>query len=309
MNQLPHTLVMIRPAAFGFNSQTASTNSFQQNHDHLRDQIQRDALHEFDAMAALLSAHDVDVRIFDDDLTVRKPDAVFPNNWISFHEDGKVVLYPMMAENRRIEKRLDIVHSLKRDFIVQEIVDFSVEENKNRFVEGTGSLVFDHPHRTAYACISPRTHKDLVVEICDKLQYMPITFGAYDASGKPIYHTNVMLSIGRKFVLICLDSIPAESDLDVLLNDFSDSGKKVVAISYAQMNAFCGNALEVQTKNGDSLIIISETAFQSLLPGQLNALSELAEILPVKIPVIEQYEGGSVRCMIAGVHLPKRKSI
>jgi hypothetical protein len=236
MNQLPHALVMIRPAAFGFNAQTASTNTFQQNHGHLHEQIQRNALHEFDAMTELLSAHDVDVRIFEDDLTPRKPDAVFPNNWISFHEDGKVLLYPMMAENRRIERRLDIVHTLEKEFIVQEIIDFSVEENKNRFVEGTGSLVFDHTHRTAYACISPRTDKDLVVEICDKLQYRPVTFGAYDASGKPVYHTNVMLSIGRKFVLICLDSIPAESDLDVLLNDFSDSGKKVIAISPAQMN-------------------------------------------------------------------------
>jgi hypothetical protein len=300
---------MIRPAAFGYNAETAFTNTFQQNPGQLHAHVHRDALKEFDTMTELLSAHDVDVRIFHDDERIIKPDAIFPNNWISFHEDGKVILYPMMAESRRTERRLDIVHDLQKDFVVHEIVDLSPEENRNRFLEGTGSLVFDHAHRIAYACASARTNQDVVAEVCRKLNYSAVMFNAYDATGKPIYHTNVMLSIGRKFALICLDSIPSEKDLDALLDSFSITTKKVIAISYAQMHAFAGNVLEVQTRNGDALIIISQTAFQSLLPGQINALSELAEILPVNIPVIEQYGGGSVRCMIAGVHLPKRNSV
>jgi hypothetical protein len=261
-------------------------------------------LAEFNRMTDLLSSHEIDVRVFDD-TGGDKPDSIFPNNWISFHEDGTVVLYPMMAPSRRRERRPDIMEKITRDFKVSQVIDFTPEELNGKFLEGTGSLVFDHPNKMVYACHSPRTHPELVQQLSTRLGYNPIMFDAVDEAGKPIYHTNVLMSVGKKFALICLDAIKKETDQDIVLDNLAGTDHKIIAISYAQMRAFAGNVLEVQNRDGDPIVLMSETAFQSFLPGQINAISEFADILPIKIDAIEKYGGGSVRCMVAGIHLPK----
>jgi hypothetical protein len=304
--QSPQTLLMIRPACFGFNDQTAVSNVFQQHDPAMNTSVHHDAIKEFDRMVELLSAHEIDVRVFEDTNSVIKPDALFPNNWISFHENGTIILYSMMAENRRWEKRPDIIETLKENFVVRNVIDLSDKEVSGKFLEGTGSLVFDHTHQKVYACLSPRTNTDLVHYVAKELNYEPITFNALDEKGRPIYHTNVMMCIGERFVVICLDSIKDENDQDVLLASFASSGRKVVAISYAQLHAFAGNMFSVKTAHGDEVVLLSENALQVLLPGQLKAISEHAELLPVKIETIEKFGGGSVRCMVAGIHLPKK---
>jgi hypothetical protein len=307
LDQLPHTLMMVRPASFGFNEQTAPSNFFQKYDQD--SEVQRKAFAEFTLMSEMLGANDISVKVFDDVAELKKPDAIFPNNWISFHETGEVFLYPMQADNRRAERRMDIVKEISTDFVVKELIDLSAYEQQNKFLEGTGSLVFDHCHHVSYACLSPRTNKDLVIEVSRKLNFEPIIFQAVDEKMQPVYHTNVVLSIGRKFVVICLDAIYNEADQDILLDKFSESGLKVVAVSYAQMSAFAGNILEVKNRDGEPTVLMSETALQSLLPGQVNAISEHADILSFKIDTIEKFGGGSVRCMLAGIHLPKRISI
>jgi hypothetical protein len=302
--QQPHTLLLIRPKRFGFNAQTASSNSFQVKSD----ADLKSVAAEFDQLVDLLSAHEISVEVFDDTPEPAKPDAIFPNNWISFHEDGKVILYPMLAENRRSERRQDIIEQLKTRFTVNEIVDFSAEEKHEKYLEGTGSLVFDHTNAMAYACRSARTNEELVGKLCRKIKYKPIIFNALDEAGKPIYHTNVMMSVAGKFTVVCIDSIKSDEDQESVLGNLTTTGHKVIAISYAQMRSFAGNIVEVQTQSGENVVLMSETALNSLLPGQVNAITQFAEILPIKIPTIERIGGGGVRCMVAGIHLPARKS-
>jgi hypothetical protein len=299
--QQPHTLLMIRPKAFGFNEQTESSNAFQQK-------IKADyALTEFDRMVTLLDSHEVSVMVLDDTNDPIKPDAVFPNNWISMHENGLLILYPMMAENRRPERRNDVVDEIKKRFEVTTILDLSSEEINGNFLEGTGSIVFDHPHKIAYACRSPRTNETLIRFVCSKLSYTPIVFDAFDSNQKPIYHTNVLMAVADKFALLCLDAIRDDDDQEKLLDSFVRTGKKVIAISLAQMSAFAGNALEVTSRSGERYLLISKTALDALLPGQINAITQYVELLPVPIPTIEKVGGGSVRCMVAGIYLPFRK--
>lgn len=299
--QQPHTLLMVRPKAFGYNAQTESSNAFQQKGDSEK------VLQEFDRMTSVLRSHDIAVTIIEDTNSPIKPDAIFPNNWISFHEDGSIVLYPMMAENRRWERRNDIVDLIKNLFDVRSVLDLSAEENHRKYLEGTGSLVFDHTHNIAYACRSPRTDETLVNLICKKLDYRPIIFDAADGSNKPIYHTNLLLAVAEKFVIVCLDAIGKESDQEMLLEIFRNTEKKVIAISFEQMARFAGNAIEVSTTTGENFLLMSESGFHALLPGQINAITTFVEIVPLSIPSIEKIGGGSVRCMVAGVHLPKQK--
>jgi hypothetical protein len=298
--QQPHALLMIRPKAFGFNDQTAQSNAFQQR------AASANALAEFDRMVDVLESHEVSVIVIDDTETPVKPDAVFPNNWISFHEDGTLVVYPMMAENRRVERRNDIIEKIETLFEVKSIVDLSMEEQHGKFLEGTGSIVFDHGNRIAYACRSERTNESVLQLLCDRLEYTAIIFDALDLNGRPIYHTNVMMAVAEKFVLLCLDTILSDEDQEKILESFVQTGKKVISISIDQMNAFAGNAIEVKTKLHENLLLISQAAFQILLPGQINAITQYVEILPLSIPSIEKIGGGSVRCMVAGIHLPLR---
>lgn len=304
--QNPNSLLMVRPASFGYNSESAETNAFQVSDENDPVQISRLAVAEFDSMVELLRAHDIDVTVVDDTPTPPKPDAVFPNNWISFHQDGRVILYPMQPPSRRVERRLDIIEWLRKDYVISEVLDESTHEQNQFFLEGTGSLVFDHINRIAYACRSPRTNEELVKRICAHLNYKPIVFNAVDEKGVPIYHTNVMLCVGSKFVVICLDSIHSETDQDAVLDSFATTGHKVVAISYDQMRNFAGNMIEVRDKAGQPYVLMSQAAFDSLLPGQIDAISKFVEPLPIPIPTIERYGGGSVRCMVAGIHLKKR---
>lgn len=253
------------------------------------------------------NSKDISCLVVEDTLAPEKPDAVFPNNWFTTHGDGKLVLYPMLAENRRLERRSDIIDLLKKEFTINQIIDLSAEENKGRFLEGTGSIIFDHVNRIAYACRSPRTDESLFIKTCLQLEYEPIIFDAVDENKKSIYHTNVMLWIGEKTVGICLDSIKEEDDHERVLSAFERTQHKVVAISYEQMRSFAGNMLEVKDKRGDRYLAMSTTALNSLLPGQLNEVSRYAEPLPVSISGIEKYGGGGIRCMLAGIHLPPRR--
>lgn len=294
---------MLRPKSFGFNAQTENSNAFQ-NKDGGNTRV---ALQEFDKMIDVLMSHEISVEMFDDTIEPEKPDAIFPNNWISFHEDGRAILYPMMAENRRRERRPDIIEKLKDRFTISDLLDLSDEEYKGRYLEGTGSMIFDHVNKFAYACRSPRTNESLVRELCQKINYNPIVFDAIDEQGKPIYHTNVMMSVAEKFSVVCLDSIRKDEDQELVLGNLSKTNHKIISISYAQLRSFAGNIIEVKSRSGENFTLISETALRSLLPGQVNAITRFTELLPISIPTIEKVGGGGVRCMVAGIHLPPRK--
>ncbi len=259
------------------------------------------ALDEFNRMVDSLIAHDIEVIVAEDTVDPAKPDAVFPNNWISFHEDGTVILYPMLAENRRLERTIPVLDILKQKFKIERVVDLSTYENVNQFLEGTGSVVFDYENKIAYANRSARTHELVLNELCKKLDFRPVLFDAVDEAGQPIYHTNVLMCVGSKFVVVCLDAIKKDEDQEILLRSFSDTHHQVIAISYEQVRLFAGNMIEVVTKSNEPVVLISEKAFLSLLPGQLNAITKYAELIPLSIHTIEQYGGGSVRCMVAGI--------
>lgn len=294
--------MMVRPAAFGFNPETAASNAFQQALD--TTDLQSKAIAEFEEMVATLRAHDIDVHVFDDTKFPVKPDAVFPNNWISFHPDGKVILYPMMAPTRSAERRLDIVDELKKHYKVTELIDLSYFEREQKYLEGTGSIIFDHQHKIMYASKSDRTHEEPLKKLSALINFNYLLFDAIDENGKAIYHTNVLMTLGSDFALLCLDVIKNENDQERILESLSRYGKKVIAISFNQLKAFAGNMFEVTDKQGQPYILMSERAYQSLIPGQLNALSLNHELLAFKIPVIETAGGGSVRCMVSGIHLP-----
>lgn len=303
-DQLPHAVLMIEPARFGFNDETASSNAFQQNVIGSSIDIAQLAIREFNQMVDLLRSHDIDVNVIKDTPEPAKPDALFPNNWISFHATGEVILYPMMAPNRRRERRPDIIDTLRADYQISAVHDLSYFEGESMFLEGTGSVVFDHVNKVIFACRSPRMHEVPLKKLASVLGYRPLVFNAVDEQGIPVYHTNVMMSVGNGFAVICLDAVHSDADQDALLNFFELSGTKVVAISYAQMRSFAGNMITVKTRSGEPMVLLSQTAFRSLIPGQINEITRHAELLPINIETIEKLGGGSVRCMVAGIHLP-----
>lgn len=303
--QSPSSVLMIRPASFGFNSQTAASNAFQREQNELPPVVNAKAVEEFNRMVDTLMAHDVEVVVVDDTSIPEKPDAVFPNNWISFHENGTIVLYPMLAENRRLERSNPVIDRIKTMFKVEHVLDLSAYESKDQFLEGTGSVVFDYVNRIAYANRSPRTHETVLLDLCKKLNYKPLLFDAVDESGVPIYHTNVLMCVGSRFAVVCLDAIQHDEDHEKLLESFAKTDHQVVAISYEQMKLFAGNMIEVLTRSGEPVVLVSEAAFQALLPGQINAITKFADMIPVSIQTIEKYGGGSVRCMVAGIFLQK----
>ena len=304
--QSPHAVLMIRPSAFGYNEETASSNAFQTMPDQDDSiEIQSKALSEFDQMVDTLKAHDVEVLVIEDTKEPITPDAIFPNNWISLQPDGQVIIYPMEAPSRRAEKRMDVVEYLKSKYQISKISDLS--NNENRFLEGTGSIIFDHPKRKAYASYSSRTAPELLEEVCNILNYEAVGFNAVDRHGKDIYHTNVMMCVGSGYALICLDAIQNEDDLEKVINSLNESDKKIISISYDQMEHFAGNMLEVQATSGERFLVLSESAFQSLVNGQISAITEFVDLIPIGIPTIELYGGGSVRCMMAGIHLPNKE--
>ncbi|UKJ05825.1 citrulline utilization hydrolase CtlX [Solitalea lacus] len=302
--QTTNHILMIRPVRFGFNAETAVNNSFQNPHAQAAN-TQEQAQQEFDNFVHVLEENGVDVTVVEDTDTPHTPDSIFPNNWISFHNDGNICLYPMQAENRRLERRKDIPELLKlKGFEVNNIIDFSDYEKQEKFLEGTGSMVLDRIDRVAYACLSPRTDMTVLEEFCKKMDYEFIAFDAVDKAGKAIYHTNVMMCIGTDYAVICLDSIPNADERETVANSLNASGKEIIEITLEQMNEFAGNMLELKNNKGESLLVMSEQAYKSLATSQVEKLSEHSKIIYAPIYTIEANGGGSARCMIAEVHLP-----
>lgn len=304
MNQSTNSILLVRPSNFIFNTETAANNAFQNNIEEANESISEKVKQEFENFKAQLIARGIDVTTINDTASPIKPDAIFPNNWVSFHADGTVVLYPMFAENRRAERRVDIIETLKEKFEVKKIIDFSIYENENKFLEGTGSIVFDHEHKIAYACLSPRTCKEVFIKLCDVLLYKPIYFTACDEAGQEIYHTNVMMCIAEKVLVICTESIVDKNERAQVLQSFEHTGYVIVDIGFAQMNNFAGNMLALQSNTGKSLLALSQTAYDCLMGVQKDTIEKYYELLPLAIPTIETIGGGSVRCMIAEIFLP-----
>jgi hypothetical protein len=304
--QLPSAVVMVRPAAFGFNPETAATNAFQKRNDELSQrEIRIRARREFDIMAGRLREAGVDVVVVEDSEEPITPDAVFPNNWISFHDDGTVVLYPMQSHSRRLERRTDIIDQLRdAGYRVTRVLDLSHHEREGKFLEGTGSIVFDHVERIAYANISPRTNAEVLAELCTALGYSRITFHAVDAKGQDIYHTNVMMSVGDGFAIVCAQSIPDAIERRLVLESLAASRREIIEIDFTQLEHFAGNVLHVRARGG-SVIAMSTAACLAFTPAQRNVIEKYAKIVESPIPLIEGIEGGSARCMLAGIHLTR----
>lgn len=300
---------MIRPARFGSNPATAASNRFQfQDTGVPPHEAQSRALAEFEGVVAALAGAGVEVCIVDDTPEPAKPDAVFPNNWVSFHADGTVVLYPMLAESRRQERREEILSRLVREhgFRITRTIDLSWHERDERYLEGTGSLVLDRPNRLAFACLSPRTHLDALGDFAQQLDYEVVSFDAVDACGVPIYHTNVLLCLGESFAVLCGATIRDESRRAALLRIIAGSGHDTLDITLEQMTAFAGNMLELRSRGGEPIVVLSARALDALTREQRSRLEHHGRLLALSIPTIERYGGGSVRCMLAEVHLPRR---
>jgi hypothetical protein len=296
-------ILMIRPVSFGFNEQTAESNAFQ-NQDAVKQDNQQQALKEFDAFADKLRENGLDVTIVNDTIEPHTPDSIFPNNWVSFHNNGEVYLYPMQAKNRRLERREDIIDGLKKEFVINKVNDLSHFENQGRFLEGTGSMVLDRENKLAYACLSPRTDITVIDAFCINSGYRAILFHAADQNGKAIYHTNVLMCMGDEFVVICLDAIRDNQERELLLASFEQTNKQVIEISQQQLNEFAGNMLELKNKNGERLLIMSSRAYASLSKQQIKTLERYCKIVYSDLNIIEKIGGGSARCMLAEVHLP-----
>ncbi len=308
--QSADAVLMVRPAAFGFNAETADSNRFQQP-SAVSGATRERAIEEFDALERSLREAGVQTLALEDRSEPASPDAVFPNNWVSFHADGTVVLYPMQAPSRRQERRMDLLLALEEHgaFEVARLVDLTHHELSGRFLEGTGSVVFDHVGRIGYACLSPRTDARVLRELCDELGYEPCTFAAADASGVAVYHTNVMLAIGRRCAIVCAEAV-SPADRAMLLESLGRSGREPVAIDHRQMASFAGNALELRTRGGSSVLAMSSRALASLAGGQRETLHRAVDrIVALPVPTIEGAGGGSVRCMLAEVFLPRRPGI
>lgn len=299
---------MVRPANFGFNEETAASNAFQRREGAQEtDTIRTKAMQEFDGFVEKLRAAGVDVIVAKDSPRPVKPDAVFPNNWATFHQEGFVVTYPMYAPTRRRERRRQVIDTvLKAGFTAERRINLEFNEKINRFLEGTGSIIFDHLNRLAYACISPRTDAGLLDELCALLNYRKIVFHAVDGNGQEIYHTNVMMAMGETFVVICLDTVTVPAERNLLKQTFRETGKEVVSITLTQMNAFAGNMLQVRNDKDQTILVMSDQAYRSLRPAQIKTLERHTQLLHSPIDTIETYGGGSARCMMAEVFLPEQ---
>ncbi len=296
-------ILMIRPVNFGFNEETAASNAFQ-NRNADKNGVKEKAHREFDGMVNILRENGEDLIVIEDTPEPYTPDSIFPNNWVSFHADGGIFLYPMQAENRRLERREDIIAKLEDSFAVKHIIDLSRFEVEDKFLEGTGSMVLDRENKIAYACISPRTNREVLNLFCEQTGYTAISFDAVDEQGKAIYHTNVLMCVGSKFAVICLDSIPNPDEKLAVTESLKSTQKEIIDISFKQMNQFAGNMLEVKSKAGETLIVMSQNAFNALDQLQKATLEKYGKLVYANINTIETNGGGSTRCMMAEVHLP-----
>jgi hypothetical protein len=293
---------MVRPVRFQTNPQTADSNAFQGQSDLPPGEQQDEALVEFEGLVAALRADGIKVIVVDDTAQPHTPDSVFPNNWISFHSDGRVVLYPMEAENRRNERRLDVLEVL--NYPASEIVDLSPHESEGHFLEGTGSLVLDRAHRVAYACLSSRTHLDPLGDFAQRMDYEIVAFDAVDRDGVPVYHTNVVMSVGEQLAVVCGAAIPRDDQRAAVLGRLEATGHEVLLIDYDQLEAFAGNMLELRNSRGERAVAMSRRAHESLGDAQRERLAQNGRIIVADIDTIEDSAGGSVRCMLAEIHWP-----
>lgn len=309
--QITNTVLMIRPVRFRMNEQTAVNNYFQEKIDTENQQINHQAQQEFDTFVQKLRLVGVKVIVVDDIYEQNTPDSVFPNNWISFHQNGNVALYPMFAENRRRERREDILDKIEAEgFNIENIYDYTSAEQENIFLEGTGVMVLDRVNRKAYCALSPRADEDLFIEFCEDFEYTPIIFHAYqqvDDKQALIYHTNVMMAVGDTFAVICADSITDKKERKNVLAHLKDDKKDIIYITTQQMEHFAGNMLQVQGDNS-TYLVMSDAAYQSLTTAQINQLEQHTKILHTNLTTIETCGGGSARCMLAEVFLPKYNS-
>ena len=305
--QTTQHILMIKPIYFGFNEETAANNAFQtQDYSLTKTEIRQKALEEFEAFTALLKASGVQLMIIDP-IFPQATDAVFPNNWISFHDNGTIITYPMFAPSRRIERQESIIEQIEDKFVVTNRIHYEDYEDEEMFLEGTGSMIFDRVHRIVYACLSPRTHKDLLDKFCQWSGYKKVVFTAKDAEGIDIYHTNVMMAIGETFAVICLDALPKEEERLLVKAELERTSKEVIDISLDQMSAFAGNMLQVRNQNDDTFLVMSEQAYDSLdRTTQVLKLHAHTSILYSSLDTIEKYGGGSARCMMAEIFLPEK---
>ena len=298
---------MIRPKRFQSNPQTADSNNFQAEPDASPAEQQKAALPEFEGLATALREAGIDVIVFDDTREPHTPDSVFPNNWVSFHADGTVVLYPMEAENRRSERRPDIIEQLHAElgFQVREVVDLSHHEADGHFLEGTGSMVLDRVNHIAYACLSSRTHLDVLGEFAQRMNYEVVAFEAVDREGVPIYHTNVLMNVGETLAVICSDAITREDQRKAVLESLEATGHEIISLDFGQLEAFAGNMLELRAEDGVNVFAMSQRAWDSLHPEQQARFETNGRVVTAAIDDIEDSAGGSVRCMLAEIHLPR----
>ncbi|MGQ1787744.1 MULTISPECIES: citrulline utilization hydrolase CtlX [unclassified Saccharicrinis] len=306
MNQSTSNILLVRPANFTFNQQTAISNAFQNTVDLSPEEIKARVIEEFDTFAERLINKGVNVMVVQDTHTPIKPDAVFPNNWGSFHADGTAILYPIATPNRQVEKRPEIIGQIKARFKIEKLIDLSNHEAECKFLEGTGSIVFDHMHKIAYACLSPRTDRDVFIELCDIINYKPVYFTATDKSGQEIYHTNVMMSVSKMFSVICLESIKDERERNLVIDSLEQTGHEIISITLEQVNYFAGNMISLLTQSGEEILVMSLSAFEVLTDQQKEAIGNYCEPFPMNTKTIETIGGGSARCMISEIFLPAK---
>ena len=306
MKQTADNILMIRPASFGFNAETAASNVFQGNVSLSEQEVQQKAVQEFDAFVELLRSHKIDVLVIEDTPLPPKPDAVFPNNWFCTLPDGTVATFPMFAANRRIEVRSDLIQQLKDDFIVSNVEDWTVYDAEKLYLEGTGSMIIDHENKTIYACLSPRTDKGLLEQFCEAHGYKSVTFFSTDDNGTDVYHTNVIMHLGEGYVVICLSSIKDERERNSVVSSLHNTGHDVIDITMQQVHKYAGNMLQVANQNGELYTILSQSAFDSLNNEQKEQIGKHTQLLLINIPTIETVGGGSVRCMMAEIFLEKK---
>ncbi|MDX1629732.1 MAG: arginine deiminase-related protein [Fulvivirga sp.] len=308
--QSTDSIMMIRPVRFRMNEQTAVNNYYQKILDNLDpNQVQEKAQQEFDEFVEELRDKGINVIVIDDTPDPDTPDSIFPNNWVSFHNDGRVGLYPMFAENRRLERREDILETLKRSFEINEVIDFSKYEQEGKYLEGTGSMILDRPNKVCYAAISERTQTDVLDEFCRQFGYEAVKFVANQTVGEkrlPIYHTNVMMCVAEDFAILCADSIDDEKERKAVIDKLKGHGKEVITITEEQKHHFAGNMLQVQSNRGEKYLVMSEAAYQSLSEQQISNIEKHCQIIHSSLDTIEALGGGSARCMMAEIFLPKK---
>lgn len=307
MKQLSSCVLMVSPSSFQFNAETAASNDFQNNIESLSaHEIQKKAKEEHQTMVNELKEKGIDVIVIEDTPSPAKPDAIFPNNWLMMHQDGRIIIFPMKNANRQLEKRSDIVELLQKKYSVKSVLDLSHYEAEDKALEGTGSIVFDHKAKIAYACISPRTEKDVLDDLCKQIGYRAHTFNAYSEKDTLIYHTNVVMCVGEGFVVIGLNTIKDKDERAAIIKQFEDSNLDIIDLNDEQLNHhFAGNMLQVKNKENIPFLVMSKRAFHSLNASQITQIEKHTQILPVSIDLIEQIGGGSARCMMAENFLEK----